>query len=142
MTVDRVAYVHWFTSAIHTITVYHSHKENMAWLATALYIGVAPTAILKVSPTTPLERWWVVVLILLFTFLVGLFVVMQFRNRAIASDVVNALMITLNKFCADSDFSPADTGKLSCIPRYYPQVAPARDTYPHAPRSNGNQARI
>ena len=119
--VDRGAYIHWLTSEIHSITIYHNHKENMAWLATVLYIGGAPTSALYTSPSAPLQRWVLVVLVLILTVMIGLFVRTQFRNRAIASDIINALMITLNNFCADSTFSPDKTGNAASNWQKWPQ---------------------
>ena len=71
---------------------YHNHKENMAFVATALYLtGVSALALQKEAKWSTIFPFWITVLIAtFFSALAFVFVLWQLSMRSLSADIVAA----------------------------------------------------
>ena len=89
--IDKVEYAKWLISEIDFQERYHNHKEAMAWVITALYVpGIIYLGYSIHRASIP--EWVVFGGIVFVSYLVGIFVKMQFDMRWEAADVVHILM--------------------------------------------------
>ena len=76
---------------------YHHHKENMAWVATALYVA-GMIGLCSYASKATLE-WYdsliITILLLIICYISVLFVYYQLKNKAIAADMVAACSILI-----------------------------------------------
>jgi hypothetical protein len=105
MAPDIIKYYQWLISEIGNQTSYHSHKETMAWSATALYVpGVIALGFFSSANMANITACWRVGLatsiILLLSVLVGVFVYRQFELQLVAAKTVEALIKLVNDFCS------------------------------------------
>jgi hypothetical protein len=102
-------YLSFLTTALQTQGNYHNHKENMAWVATALYV---PSIIAlgyfiesKIHDENIALSCWQFLLIFLilaiFAVLVFIFVYRQFKLRSKAADYFDAFIELLNDLSHD-----------------------------------------
>ena len=105
--IDKNDYIKWLDSGIQQQERYHNHKETMAWVITALYV---PGIIyLGYSIHRALIPEWVVFGGMVFvSYLVGIFVKMQFDMRWEAADVIHVLMQRLAKLNGGTESLPAN----------------------------------
>jgi len=118
----RNEYIHWLQNEIEVQTVYHNHKETMAWVATALYI---PSIIVagNFGGNSSHDFWHLPIVYPAAGALVFCFVWMQFRWRNTSAETVAALMAIINEMI-NGDFN-VETHQLSLRPqtnqRFRPQ---------------------
>lgn len=80
--------------------VYHNHKENMAWVATSLYISGALIFGWNLNDIVfCCQKAIVIIVALSITGLAFCFVCWQFNNRKIAASRVKELIDTAKKLC-------------------------------------------
>ena len=92
--------IHWINNEIMRNTVYHNHKENMAWVATALYISGALTLGWHLKDIVNCSEKVVASLVALaVTGLAVWFVCWQFGKRNIAARRVKGLIQTAIDLC-------------------------------------------
>ncbi len=71
---------------------YHNHKENMAWIITGFYAPGIVTFAGYLASSDVWFSWLLTVIVPLATFLVLVFIKMQFDRRWWAADTTNALV--------------------------------------------------
>lgn len=110
--IDR--YANWISSEIEAYEVYHSHKENMAWVATALYVpGIISLGYITDGICgSRVADGVATLLLLLVTILVYLFVSMQFTMRWVAADIQAGLMLVMASLCNSLQLPPKDKLKV------------------------------
>ena len=99
---NRAEMVSWLNNEVMRNQVYHNHKENMAWGATALYVtgAIALGATLgsaKVLGSEGCNRLVVLILAVVASVIAVFFVQWQFNQRRKASCMVDKLMIYLTR---------------------------------------------
>lgn len=80
--VDR--YIGWLKSCISNETIYHNHKENMAWLATAFYIPIVVSLGYKIGiDDLYCTIRFIMTFVIIFALMVFLrcFICVQFKER-------------------------------------------------------------
>ena len=89
----------WISNETMRNQVYHDHKENMAWVATALYIS---GAFILGWQFRDINACWqkaiVIIIAVIITGLVYWFVCWQFNNRGLAASRVKKLIETAKHY--------------------------------------------
>jgi len=93
-------YLHWLISELNVRNNYHHHKENMAWVITALFVpGIITLGfVLKDAGQT---SCYIVLVQIVFAALVCAFVIRQFQLRSGAADTIAAIINIVNELCID-----------------------------------------
>ena len=85
--------ISWLNNEIMRTTVYHNHKENMAWVATALYISGAITLGSYINGSCSFgDKTAVLLVALVVTTCAGAFIKWQFKKRRVAAHRVRGLI--------------------------------------------------
>jgi hypothetical protein len=88
--------VNWINNEVMRNTVYHNHKENMAWVATALFVtGSIKIGNVLSSITKCCDRIIASVLFFGFAMCAVWFICWQFKNRFVAKRKVEGLLRTI-----------------------------------------------
>jgi len=105
--------INWLTSEAMRNTTYHNHKENMAWVATALYLTGSIAGGFTLNNT---NDYLAIILFILISFGAFFFVNWQFCKRWLAAAKVEALIRTIASFGQtapkDLDWTIDDDNKL------------------------------
>jgi hypothetical protein len=124
--VNKVA--SFITSQIAYKTAYHNHKENMAWVATALYV---PSIIVGSQACCKIHFHgchWIIteliitVVMLLAACLIFKFVCTQFRLRWNAADDVEGLRRAHAYLCTVTKVSSAEWNEIKCSNQWPPLI--------------------
>ena len=100
MNMDNV--INWISNETMRNTVYHNHKENMAWVATALYISGAITLGLYINGSCSFgDKTAVLLVALVVTACAGAFIKWQFDKRRLAAYRVSGLIRAAIDLCRD-----------------------------------------
>jgi hypothetical protein len=126
--------LHWIEQEQSVMEAYHNHKENMAWGATALYVGMVAVAhqgraYAQTCTLSVIES----LVIVIAGYLVFLFVQMQFKMRWEAADIIDAFRATRMKLsgwtsdkCQMQDFeTEPDNGQNGMKGRWPKLIAAA-----------------
>lgn len=92
-------YLQWLINELNVRNNYHHHKENMAWVVTALFVPGIIGLSHFVFGGYPEYRPWSIIFIVLMTICVALFVYKQFERRSDAADTIAVMINIVNKLC-------------------------------------------